>query len=107
MAQGQAAAGAIQRLLVPGERIPLEPIVARVEEALCSGCRTCLALCPFQAIVVAATDRAVAIEEPFCRGCGICAAACPSGAITLCHFSPDAVSAELEGLLKADDRQCP
>ena len=33
-------------------------------------------------------------------GCGTCVAWCPSGAITLCHFSPDAVSAELEGLLK-------
>jgi heterodisulfide reductase subunit A len=102
IAQGQAAAGRILQKLTPGQKIVLEPIVARVDPELCSGCGTCLASCPFNAISQLPEELALTIEETMCHGCGICAAACPSGAITLCHFSRSAVCAELNGLLAAD-----
>ena len=100
IAQGQAAAGCILQKLVPGGKIALNPVVARVEADLCSGCRTCEGLCPFGAITRDEKESAVSIEETMCRGCGICAAACPCGAIGINHFSRDAVNAELNGLLK-------
>jgi heterodisulfide reductase subunit A2 len=100
VAQGQAAAGRILQTLVPGGKITLDPIVARVDLELCSGCRTCEGLCPFGAITGLDDESSFKIEETLCRGCGICAAACPSGAIVINHFSRDTVDAEIIGLLK-------
>ena len=101
VAQGQAAAGRILQKLVPGGKIALEPIVARVDPDLCSGCRTCEALCPFDALCRDDTDGpCMTVEDTLCRGCGICAAACPGGAIGIRHYSRDAVNAEIAGLLK-------
>jgi heterodisulfide reductase subunit A len=98
--QGQAAAGRILQKLIPGGKIALNPIVARVDPDLCSGCRTCEALCPFGALARNERDACMTIEETLCRGCGICAAACPSSAIRVSHYSADAVYAEIDGLLK-------
>ena len=103
--QGQAAAGRILQWLVPGGKMALDPIVARVDTDLCSGCRTCEALCPFGAITGDEKALTVTIEDTLCRGCGICAAACPSGAIYINHFSRDAVDAEITGLLKPPDNK--
>ena len=103
VAQGQAAAGAILQHLLPGGKMTLDPIVARVDTEMCSGCRTCADICPFGAITRDADESTVDIEKSLCRGCGICAAACPSAAITLNHFSRNAVYAEITGLLNAPD----
>jgi heterodisulfide reductase subunit A len=105
--QGQAAAGAIMQKLVPGGKITLEPVVARVDGDLCSGCRICESLCPFGAVDDVDKDGIVSIQETMCRGCGICAAACPSGAITVCHFGEDTVAAEIDGLLRPDETENP
>jgi heterodisulfide reductase subunit A len=100
ISQGQAAAGRILQKLIPGGKIALNPIVARVDPELCSGCRTCEPLCPFDALVRDPTEACMTIEETLCRGCGICAAACPSTAIRVCHYSVDAIYAEINGLMK-------
>ena len=97
--QGQASAGRILQRLVPGGKIALDPVVARVDPQLCSGCRTCLDLCPFGAMDRDEDNNCAVIQEAMCHGCGICAAACPSNAITVCHFSDKAVMAEMKGLL--------
>jgi heterodisulfide reductase subunit A len=102
VAQGQAAAGRILQKLVPGTKLALEPIAARVDPKICSGCRICADLCPCGAIVHEAGEAAVTVSEALCRGCGTCAAGCPAGAIRLRHFSGPALSAEIEGLLKPD-----
>ncbi|WP_319406320.1 CoB--CoM heterodisulfide reductase iron-sulfur subunit A family protein [uncultured Desulfosarcina sp.] len=101
VAQGQAAAGRILQHLIPGEKMALEPIVARVDPDLCSGCRTCENLCPFEALDRDETGGpCMTVEATLCRGCGICAAACPGGAISIRHYSREAVYAEIAGLLK-------
>jgi heterodisulfide reductase subunit A len=99
MTTGQAAAGKILQKLQPGVKIALEPIVALVEPALCSACGTCQPLCPFGALDMNENDACLTVEDSLCRGCGICAAACPCGAIELCHYSREALSAEIAGLL--------
>jgi heterodisulfide reductase subunit A len=48
--EGQASAGNILSRLIPGEKLILEPVVAEVNEELCSGCKTCISLCPYKAI---------------------------------------------------------
>ncbi len=100
VAQGQAAAGNILQTLVPGGKLTLDPIVARVDTDLCSGCRICEGCCPFGAITGRHDELIICIEEILCRGCGICAATCPSGAISINHFGRAAIDAELNGLFK-------
>jgi heterodisulfide reductase subunit A len=99
VAHAGAAAGEVLSLLSRGQVI-ISPTTALVDEALCSGCKTCLALCPYTAIdFVARNGTGVAqVNEALCKGCGTCAAACPAGAITARHYTDQQIVAELEGL---------
>ncbi|MEM3662550.1 MAG: 4Fe-4S binding protein, partial [Sulfolobales archaeon] len=60
-----------------------EAQIAAVNEDLCSGCRVCIGMCPYNAISLKQVDsRTIASVNPLlCAGCGTCAAACPSGAM--------------------------
>ncbi len=53
---------------------------ARVDEARCKSCGTCVQACPFNASIVGGV-AAVAWEK--CMGCGVCEAKCPNGARSL------------------------
>ncbi len=57
--------------------------VAGVDHDLCSGCRECLRLCPFGAMVYGPARRRVSIDPGRCYGCGICRSACAKDAISL------------------------
>jgi len=59
-----------------------DPMVAWVDEDLCSGCGVCVSLCPYDARVLEIKDgkRIATVKEILCEGCGSCIAACPSGA---------------------------
>jgi heterodisulfide reductase subunit A len=96
---GTAAAALALSELVPGRDLVVDPQVAVIDAAHCAGCKTCLPLCPYQAISWQDTARVAQIEDIRCRGCGTCVAACPSGAILGCGFSRDMLRAELEGVL--------
>ncbi|UCG80640.1 MAG: CoB--CoM heterodisulfide reductase iron-sulfur subunit A family protein [Desulfobacterales bacterium] len=98
VADGQAAAGKILSRLIPGEKLVLEAITAETDIDLCSGCKVCIALCPYKAITYDETGKHVTINEVLCRGCGVCPAACPSGAIKAKHFADVQISAEIKAL---------
>ncbi|MBI5583124.1 MAG: CoB--CoM heterodisulfide reductase iron-sulfur subunit A family protein [Deltaproteobacteria bacterium] len=100
---GQAAAGQILRRLVPGQRIALEPMTVQVLEEYCSGCRICLETCPFLALEWAPEPESIRVNEVLCRGCGLCAAACPSGALQARHYGDRQLTAEIRGLLHAEN----
>ncbi|MEJ2477172.1 MAG: hydrogenase iron-sulfur subunit, partial [Desulfobacterales bacterium] len=53
---------------------------ARINDAKCIRCLTCLRLCPHQAIEF---DTRVVVTALACEKCGICAAECPRCAISL------------------------
>jgi heterodisulfide reductase subunit A len=99
IADGSAAAAPILSLLVPGERLPLEPTAALVLEDRCSGCGVCRAACPFGAIEATSGGTSF-VEAGLCRGCGTCAAACPSGAIAGTHFLDEQLHQEILGLME-------
>ncbi len=98
VADGQAAAGRILSRLIPGEKLVLEAITAEVDTSLCSGCKICIALCPYKAITYDEIGKHVTINEILCRGCGVCPAGCPSGAIKANHFTDAQISAEIQAL---------
>jgi heterodisulfide reductase subunit A len=98
VAQGAAAAARIQGM-INQKTVMIEPVVAAIEEAKCSGCRICNNLCPYSAIVYEAAKQVSRVETALCKGCGTCVAACPAGAITGAHFNNEQVSAEIDGVL--------
>lgn len=98
MSQGVAVAGHVLSELVDGRTITMEPITASVLGGRCSGCVTCLSVCPFKAIH-RREDGEVWINRVLCVGCGTCVAACPGGAIKGNHFTFEAILAEIDGVL--------
>ena len=98
--EGQAAAGRIFSQLIPGEKLFLEPITAEVNEDSCSGCKTCISLCPYKALMYDSVKKIVSVNEVLCRGCGVCVAACPSAAIKARNFTDNQIVAEIQGLLQ-------
>ncbi len=98
VAQGAAAAARVQGMVTTGT-VEIEPIVATIHEELCSGCRICNTLCPFNAIEYEAEKEVSVINQALCKGCGTCVAACPAQAISGAHYSNEQVLAELNGLL--------
>ena len=66
---------------------------------MCSGCKTCIPLCPYLAISRDEERNIAVIDPALCKGCGTCVAACPSGAAMQHLFSDEQVNAELEGLM--------
>jgi heterodisulfide reductase subunit A len=106
---GAAAAGLVHASLVPGERRPVEPLRAEVDDARCGGCAICAAVCPFGAIQLGPGQlgpssagpaaRKARVDAVHCRGCGTCVAACPTGAASANHFTQAQLAAEISALL--------
>ena len=99
----EGASGAAMKaaeLLATGE-VEIEPIIAVVEEDLCSGCRICESVCPYQAIEMKAEtvdgeEKNVAqVLEAVCQGCGACAVACPTRAIDMQHYKRELILAQV------------
>jgi len=98
VAQGAAAAARVIGSICRGT-LMLEPVKARIHSELCSGCKICNNLCPYQAIEYHSETKVSEVATALCQGCGTCVAACPSAAIQGAHFTNDQVMAEIEGIL--------
>ncbi len=94
---GAAAAGALA--LIDAGRVELEPNTAYITEDDCSGCKSCVALCPYSAISYGDERKKASVNGALCKGCGTCVAACPSGAIRQNLFEDDQIFSEIEGVL--------
>jgi coenzyme F420-reducing hydrogenase delta subunit/Pyruvate/2-oxoacid:ferredoxin oxidoreductase delta subunit len=79
--QRSDADNAIVSLLAAMRPADDQPVgTARINDAKCIRCLTCLRLCPHQAIEF---DTRVSVTAQACEKCGICAAECPRCAISL------------------------
>ncbi|MGA1842594.1 MAG: CoB--CoM heterodisulfide reductase iron-sulfur subunit A family protein [bacterium] len=96
--QAGAAASEVLALIDTGY-IEQEPYTANIIEEECSGCKTCIPLCPYSAIVHDRKKGKAFIEEVLCRGCGVCVSACPSGSIKQKLFEDEQIFSEIEGIL--------
>jgi heterodisulfide reductase subunit A len=97
VAQAGAAAAEAMVLIDKGY-IEQEPNTAYIQPD-CSGCKSCIPLCPYTAIAFDATTQKAVINEALCKGCGTCVAACPSGSIGQNLFEDDEIFSEIDGLL--------
>jgi heterodisulfide reductase subunit A len=96
----QAGAAAAEALaLIDAQFVELEPYTAFISEDACSGCKSCIPLCPYQAISFAEEKKKATINEVLCKGCGTCVAGCPSGSIQQNFFEDEEIFEEIEGVL--------
>jgi heterodisulfide reductase subunit A2 len=98
VAQAGAAAAEAMVLIDTGY-IEQEPNTAYVREEECSGCKSCVPLCPYTAITFDEAKAAAVINEALCKGCGTCVASCPSGSIGQRLFEDEMVFSEIHGVL--------
>jgi len=96
----QAGAAAAEALaLMDAGFFELEPNTAFVVEEECSGCKSCIPLCPYTAISFNEEKKRAVINETLCKGCGTCVASCPSGSIVQNLFEDEEIFSEIEGVL--------
>jgi heterodisulfide reductase subunit A2 len=102
VASGLAAVTQSAGILLKGFA-ELDPLVATVDTAACTGCTDkCLASCPYDAITAVDTDgRKVAeISAAVCKGCGGCVPICPENAIDLLGYTDAQMRASIDSLAK-------
>lgn len=99
VAQAGAAAAEVLSLVDRGY-IEVEPNYAWIDENTCSGCKTCIPLCIFNAISFDKDKKIAVINKALCKGCGTCVAACPSGTAQQHLFTDDEIYKEIEGVLR-------
>lgn len=97
VAQGAAAAANVLSL-IDRKAVELEPAIAIINEASCSGCKMCVELCPYHAITYDEERKLATVNEALCKGCGVCVAACPSSAIEQQNFTNRQLVAEIEAI---------
>ena len=105
VAHGSAAAAQAADILSK-ETWTVEPLVARVTDDLCSGCRICETACPYHAVSVEKVgDKELAkVAEGLCRGCGICSSACPMDAITMPNYSDMQIVTQVKAVMKKGEK---
>jgi heterodisulfide reductase subunit A2 len=97
VAQAQAAAGLAAAVLFQTELAGGE-VYAAIEAGHCRRCLSCVGLCPYGAVRLAAGGQPEIAAEA-CRGCGICAAACPAQAIAMSRFTDAELTAQIKAAL--------
>ncbi len=99
VASGLAAVAQSAALLKKGYA-ELDPLVATVHEAGCTGCDECLTSCPYDAITTYVCDdgHKAQISPMTCKGCGGCVPYCPEDAIDLLGYTSAQMMAAIDGL---------
>ncbi len=86
VSQASATASKIQALLST-DRLLQDPLIAWVDEMICSGCGICVAICPYEAREMDPQRGISVVHSALCQGCGACIAACPNFACELRNSS--------------------
>lgn len=94
-----AAAAKSYSYVSKGE-LETEPVIAEVDEALCTWCDACSTACPFDAISMSNDkEKAIAvINNAVCKGCGMCLPVCPTDALNLIAYSNKEIESMIDAL---------
>ena len=83
--------------------------IAIVDPGLCTGCLTCVRICPFNVPQIHPDVEGVGeiagaayIEGAICQGCGSCVSLCPARAIELRHYSDAQMELKLSALTQPE-----
>jgi heterodisulfide reductase subunit A len=96
--QALATAGKVAAVLSKSY-LEAEASTAEVDSDICTGCGTCVKVCPYGAIEKG-EDRKAVVNAVLCKGCGTCVATCPERAIDIHHFSNEQLYRQAIALLQ-------
>lgn len=87
-----------------------ETISQVVEDDICTGCGTCIALCPKEAIKLTIDKKkgiyVPKLDEDECNNCGICFKVCPGHEVDFKGLNPEIFGKEPEDVLIGCYRNC-
>jgi heterodisulfide reductase subunit A len=86
VSQASATASKVQALLST-DKLLQDPLIAFVDEGICSGCGICVEICPYEAREMDVHRGISVVCQALCQGCGACIAACPNFACELRNSS--------------------
>jgi heterodisulfide reductase subunit A len=86
VSQASATASKVQALLST-DKLLQDPLIAYVDEEICSGCGICVEICPYEAREMDSRRGISMVHSALCQGCGACIAACPNFASELRNSS--------------------
>ncbi len=98
VAQASAAVSRASTILSK-RTLEAEGMVSTIDENICTGCGTCVVLCPFNALEK--DENGIArVTEVLCKGCGTCAASCPEKAVSIKQFTDEQLIAQVKAAVK-------
>ncbi len=100
-----SAAASKVMAMISNDILQREPIIARVDEDLCSGCKMCISVCPYDAREFNAAKNIVEVNAARCEACGSCVVTCPSGATQQLNFADSQITAMLKASLSEDQHE--
>jgi heterodisulfide reductase subunit A len=86
VSQASATASKVQALLST-DKLLQDPLIAFVDEGICSGCGICVEICPYEAREMDVHRGISIVHQALCQGCGACIASCPNFACELRNSS--------------------
>ena len=93
---GLASAKALE--LIMQKELEFDPFNAYVDQKRCIGCRICLEVCNFNAVIFDEKSKKAKIDPNSCVMCGVCIASCPSDAIDMGFFNEKVMTAMIDAL---------
>jgi len=98
VAQASGAAAKVLQLF-SNEKMTISPLVATVTAELCSGCGTCVQICPYGARSIHPLWNIATVNASLCQSCGACVVACPNKASQVHNWRPDQILAMLDEVI--------
>jgi ferredoxin len=95
-----SAAAKINALLKSGI-VSVDPVIARVNNDVCTWCGKCAEVCDYTAIreVEAGEKHIALVNSAICTGCGICAPVCPVNAIEIAQYTDSEIESMIDGFM--------
>jgi len=96
-----SAAAKINALLKSGT-VSVDPVIARVNNDVCTWCGKCAEVCDYTAIreVELGDKHIAAVNSAICTGCGICAPVCPVNAIEIAQYTDSEIESMIDGFME-------
>ncbi len=87
------------------QQLSINSPVARIDPMVCTGCGSCMQVCPTNAIRLEKRAGILSlsqVEDLNCIGCGSCIVACPVKAISLSGWEDQTILAEIDAALQVN-----